>query len=549
MLGLARAEAAMLARSTLVLAGLVAGGVVTWILLGQVQPMWWSAGWDIGGGQLVLGMAVLVAAQLAAGRARRDAMADLYASFPASAGTRTSALLIGLAGAVPASLVLIGAAAVVIQMRGPIGAPSAATLAGGVLLVIAAGAVGAAIGARFPHPLAGVLGALALLASSGTTHVGSGAGIWLLPWAVFQAQGNQYIPGPLAGYPPASAHALELAGLAAAAGIAALAVTVTGARARGGLVTAGVLAVAVTCFAGAAEFQAIPSADLTRLVAASADPASAQRCIVVGPARYCLYPGFGRDLPELEAPVGGVLAHLPARPSLPLTIRQDALPSLDSTFTHGHPPAQVARWTAQLQRAPANASKPPAIYLSVGSWPAGGGQLANARFDVALAAADWAVRLPFPLGQLTSAQPCVPLDQAREAIAIWLAILATHGSPGDLQGDLSGPGAGPAVLVGATMVAAWNYPGTGASYLAGTLPQFTRAGYLLGSAMTRLPDSQVMRVLARAWPDWVSGHATDAELAAALGIRAPSVPALPAPGPGVRIVPGEPASPSPVCAG
>ena len=183
MLGLARVEASLLVRSVLVLAGLLAGVVVIWLFIRSAEPLWWRADWEIGVGQLVLGMTVLVAAQLAAGRPRRDAMADLYASFPATAGIRTLAHLAGLAGAAPASLLLLGAAAAVVQVRGAIGAPSIAVLAGGLLLVIAAGAAGIAIGTRFPHPLAGVLGALALFTTAATTHLASGAGIWLLPWS------------------------------------------------------------------------------------------------------------------------------------------------------------------------------------------------------------------------------------------------------------------------------------------------------------------------------------------------------------------------------
>ena len=68
------------------------------------------------------------------------------------------------------------------QVRSAIGAPSITVLGGGLLLVIAAGAAGIAIGTRFPHPLAGVLGALVLLLSSGTSHTATGSGIWLLPW-------------------------------------------------------------------------------------------------------------------------------------------------------------------------------------------------------------------------------------------------------------------------------------------------------------------------------------------------------------------------------
>jgi len=547
-LGLARVEAFLLVRSLLVLAGLLAGGAVVWVLFGSAEPLWWRADWEIGGGQLVLGMTVLVGAQLTAGRARRDAMADLYASFPATARTRTVAHLAGLVGAAPASLLLIGAAAAVAQARGAIGAPSITVLAGGVVLVIAAGASGIAIGTRFPHPLAGVLGALVLFITSATTQLASGAGIWLLPWEILQDQLGS-LPGRLAGYPPVGAHLLELAGIAAAAGIVALTLTVGPARARRGLAAAGILAVAVICLAGTLQLRPIPTAELNHLVREVADPASVQHCATASQVRYCLYPGFGRQLPALEAPVRGVLAHLPARPDQPLTLEQVLSPSLDSTLTHGHPKRQVSRWQAQLQRAPGSAATASVIYLPVGSWPAPGAGLADARFDVALAAAVWAVRIPSqatgsPSGELYL--PCVPVDQAREAIAIWLAILATRPPAGELQDGLRGPG-GTIGTVGAevrnTFVPGWNYPGEYASYVTPPgMPGTTAAGYLLASAMTSLPEQKVAHVLKSAWATWLNWHTTDAQLAAALGIRMPSVPLPPflrpgfKPGPGVAIV-------------
>lgn len=558
--GLARVEASLLVRSLLVLAGLLAGGAVVWVVFGPAEPLWWNAAWRIGFGQLVLGMAVLVAAQLAAGRARRDGMADLYASFPATAGTRTAAHLAGLVGAAPASLLLIAAAAVVVQVRGAIGAPSITVLAGGLVLVIAAGAAGIAIGTRFPHPLAGVLGALVLFLSSATSHLGSGGGIWLLPWEWTQDQLGS-LPGPLAGYPPAGAHVLELAGLAVLAGIAALTVTVGRAQARGGLATAGILALVVICLAGALQLRPIPTAELNHLVTEAADPASVQRCTTANHVRYCLYPGFGRDLPSVEAPVNGVLAHLPVRPDQPLTLRQVLSPYLlDSTLTHGHPKRQVSQWQAQMQRAPGYAATASAIYLPVGSWPAAGGRLADAHFDVALAAAEWAVRLPAqatgnPNGPVFL--PCVPRDQAREAIAIWLAILAARPPAGELADGLGGLETGrgfQGVEVRNTIVPTWAYPGWGASYITPAgVPQTTAAGYLLASAMTRLPEQMVTRVLKSAWATWLNWHTTDAQLAAALGIRMPAVPAAPAPPrtpePGTTIVqPGPGGGPqSPVC--
>ncbi len=185
-LSLARVEASLLARSVMVLAGLLAGGAVIWIFIHPVVPLWWNVAWLIGEGQLLLGAAVLIAAQLAAGRDRRDGLADLYASFPASATTRVIGQLAGLAGAIPASLLLIGLTAAAVELLGSIGAASLTLLVGGLLLVIACGAAGIAIGTRFPHPLAGVIGALALFLICSQAGRFSGAAIWLVPWSFHQ---------------------------------------------------------------------------------------------------------------------------------------------------------------------------------------------------------------------------------------------------------------------------------------------------------------------------------------------------------------------------
>jgi hypothetical protein len=309
--------------------------------------------------------------------------------------------------------------------------------------------------------------------------------------------------------------------------------TLRGARARSWLAAAGIVAVAVACLAGAVQLRPIPTAGLNHLVSEIAAPASAQRCTTARQVRYCLYPGFGRQLPSLEAPVNAVLVHVPARPAQPLTVRQVAPLSLpDSALTHGHPAWEVSRWNARVQRAPGSDGAAPAsaIYLPVGSWPANGGQLTDAHLDLALAAADWAVRIPpqaigTPGGQVF--MPCVPLGQAREAIAIWLAILATHPSASELQAGL---GTGRSIFgteIRNTFVRTWNYPGMFDSNVmpAGGGPQYTAAGYLLANAMTRLPEQKVSHVLADAWGKWLNWRTTDAQLAAALGIPMPSAPA------------------------
>jgi hypothetical protein len=302
------------------------------------------------------------------------------------------------------------------------------------------------------------------------------------------------------------------------------------------------------------QLRPIPTAELNHLVTEAADPASVQRCTTASHVRYCLYTGFAPLLPSLGVPVNGVLAHLPARPDQPLMLQQVLSPYLlDSTLTHGHPKRQVSQWQAQMQKAPGTTGRASVIYLPAGAWPAGGARLADARFDVALAAARWAVRIPSQAtGSPTSGLflPCVPVGQAREAIAIWLAILATHPPAGELQDGMGGLETGRgfhAVEVRNTMVPTWAYPGSDAYYLGPTNTEsVTAAGYLLAHAMTSLPAQKVARVLTDAWGRWLNWHTTDAQLAAVLGIRMPTVPAPPAP-PGITIVQPATGPQSPLC--
>jgi hypothetical protein len=324
--------------------------------------------------------------------------------------------------------------------------------------------------------------------------------------------------------------------------------TVRGAWARGGLAVAGVVAVQVIAFAAVAQLSPIPTTELNHLVTEIADPASVQHCTTANHVRYCLYPGFGRDLPSLEAPVDGVLARVPARPGQALTVGQIVAPQdiTNEYLFYGHSQQQVTQWNAQIMREPASAPSASAFYLSVGRWPGGGGRLADAHFNVALTAAEWAVRLLSP-DTLPTEQPCVPVDQAREPIAIWLAILATHPPASGLQND----GGMTAVEVHNTMVPTWTNAGGPVGQITGSAPQLTDAGYLLAKAMTSLPEQKVSQVLRGTWATWLKEHTTDSQLAAALGIRMPSVPKPPLAGPGsgqpgLKAV-GQPGPQSPVC--
>ena len=388
-LELARVEGWLLVRNLLVLGGLLAGGALAWHYMSEgAASLWWAAGWQVGYGQMVLSGAVLAAAQLAAGRARRDDMQDLYEGLPVSAATRTAGHLFSLVGALPASLVLIGATSALTEWRGAIGSPNPAALIAGALLVFTGGAIGVALGARFPHPLVGMLGALIWIAPFSQSNRFSGPGTWLWPW-VMPYQLGQF-PAPVAGYPPTVAHALELAGIAGLAAVVALAWRAGSASRRGVLVGAGALTFAVVCAAGGAMYRPVPTADVNRLVSDVAAPASVQHCVTDNGVRYSAYPGLGAVLRSVEGPVNAVVARVPARPAQPLSVEQTTNISLDdASLTHGHSKAQLATWAAELDNAPVARVSSSAIYLPIWSWPTKGQAAATARFDLALAAAEW----------------------------------------------------------------------------------------------------------------------------------------------------------------
>jgi hypothetical protein len=522
---LARIEAMQLGRSVLVLSGLVLGGIAVWLITYQSQPLWWSNDWRIGYGQTVISLTVLVAAQLATARSRRDGLQELYQSFPTSTGQRTLAHLLGVLGAAPAAVVLIGASAGAFALQGALGAPDLATLIGGILLVLAAGVIGVAIGTRFPHPLAGVLGAFGWLLPFSQSNRFNSAIPWLFPW-VKPAQLNE-LPRRLPGYPPALAHAVELAAIVVLAGVVALAITVAARRHRVGLLVAAVAGLAAIVGAGVVQLQPIPTRDLDRVITEVTNTGAAQHCMTSDASGhnvgYCLYPGFGSLLSTLQRPVDRVLSLVPGQPAHALTISQTSgLNVDDSTLTHGHSGEEVSVWRAQLDSAPANAPSSSAIYVDLGGWPVGRQQQSVASFDLALGAAEWAVDLPTNTGTQTGPQPtqCVPLNQAREAIAIWLAAHATHLPAAQFQGRNGSYSVAP---VDGTAVVIWTYPGEISNYFASPGAQTTADGYLLAQAMTKLPTARVTAVLAAKWDSWISPHATDTQLAAALGVTLPAV--------------------------
>jgi hypothetical protein len=533
LVGAARIEAGLLARNVLVLAGLLAGGLAVWELaiVHHSQLLWWSSGWEIGSyGQVVLSVTAVVAAHLATTRARRDGLAQLYASFPTSEPTRTLGHLLALLGVIVPSLALLGVTTALFEVHGILGSTDLWVLGAGVLLVVAGGTVGVAIGRWLPHPMAGIVGALAWFVLPGQSNQYNSAVVWLFPWASPQLT---TLPGPLTGYPPATAHAAELAGIALLAAVVALIARasrperVPVAWPRWVIVgIAGLVCVAAIAAAGVAQFRPIPAAALSRAVNQVAHP-DAQHCELLtagaNTARYCVFAAFTPLVPDLEGVVGEVLARVPGGHAQPLLIAQTSQLTLDDpTLTHGQSRSDIAAWARELAAAPANRPSTTALYLDLASWPVKGHQ-AKARFALSLGAAEWAVGLPTGTGTADQDQPCAPVDQAREAIAIWLADQATHTNPRPGQAVTPANGFIPIAAGGQSLVG-WSYPGLSVDYLSSPGPQTTATGYLLATAMNQLPAQRVAQVLAQQWTTWTDPRTTDSQLAAALGISMPTVP-------------------------
>jgi hypothetical protein len=167
-----RAEAARLGRNPLVLVAVLVAAALIWSNSRTMVPQWWV--WDVQIGRFLLFVAgaALIAAQLAAGRARRDGLASLYASYPAPASARAGGWLLGVAGPLLLATALTGAAVLWLDLLGPVGTPRLAVLAQGLLLVALGGATGVAVGSWLPGPMAGIVAAIVLGAAETDVLIG-----------------------------------------------------------------------------------------------------------------------------------------------------------------------------------------------------------------------------------------------------------------------------------------------------------------------------------------------------------------------------------------
>jgi hypothetical protein len=552
----ARREALWLTRNPLVLAGLAVSAWLIWlnnrtISFGPLPyglsqpPFWWAADVSIAACLLAAAGGVLIASQLAAGRARRDGMEQLYLSYPAPASVRAGAQLLGVTGPAVLAAVLTGAAVAWLDSEDALGTPRPWVLGGGLLLIGLGGSLGLALGSWLRHPLSGILAVLVLgpieidlvLSYSNPIHLPGGV-TWLFPWS---APGNvlNSLPGLTVPYPP-PAHLWQLAGLIGLAVVASLWRVL--ARRRMALVLA-LAALAVTCWSAWTEAQPLSPAVLAAMAREVTEPAGSEQCQPAHGVRYCYYPAFRPLARQWAVPVDGVLSRLPRAPRAPLTVRQvwdlsffmpPLLAPADLTSNGPGPPTALSAAVGRFQEAlPAEpglvpGSGTPPVYTDA-TWGTGS-ILGSLQFALAVSTAEWATGLPTTGRSVTwnYATPgggseggtdvvgCVPVGQARQSIALWLAAGSTPGA----RSAFAQAGIVAHTQVGRKWLTTVAEPGSGP--LVGLTA--TEQGTDLAARMLRLPDRKVEAVLGARWRFWLSPRATAADLAAALRLRLPPQP-------------------------
>jgi hypothetical protein len=546
-----RREARWLTTSPLVLAGLLVSAWLIWLNNRlQAYPyaptpheFWWYADVSIVSCLLAAAGSVLLATQLAAGRARRDGMEQLYASYPAAPAARTGAHLISVCGPVLLAAAVTGAACAWLDRQGTLGSPRLWVLGAGLLLIVLGGAAGVALGSWLHHPMAGILTVLVIglieidlvLSISNPVHLPGGTA-WLFPWSDPGAV-LAMLPGVTVPYPP-PAHLAELAGLIALAVVAALWRPLRGRRA---LAAVAVAALAVTGWSGWSQARPVPSSVLKTMVLQATRPGPAQQCRQLQRVRYCYYPAFAPLAGQWAASVSGVLAKVPGsvrglavrQVNDSQFLQQPLLPptSMTSIMSAQSPlSVQLGAFDQALSADPrlfGGGGRPP-VYTGL-DWGTGA-TLGSSQFGLALSTAQWVTGLPATApfvtygssgsGGGTMQLTCVPLGQARQSVALWLAASATAGSRTAFEQSLAPASAG-STRVGRIWVTTVQEAGSGPS----TGLTATAQGAALAAEMLRLPQRQVEAVLDRRWQHWLAPQTTAAGLAAALGVKLPAAPA------------------------
>jgi hypothetical protein len=476
---------------------------------------------------------LLLAANRAVLRGRRDGVEELYSSLPAPRSARSSGHLLSLwmptvVGIAIVALLLLAAVASSGKTDEPMFSfgPRAGAIpwsnllaygASAVVLVMCAGALGIALARLVPYSLAAVASLPVIVVFTGSATGGSSdLARSLAPFTYPRALPDLVsveVPWP---------HVVYLLGL----GLVAVAATwlLDGDRRRG-LTALGVAAVLVVV-GWAAPVVFPDEARFDSVAAVVSNPADHQQCVEAATATYCIYEPFESYVDEWADAIGPVLDAAPpdASPTSP-RVEQRLSPEEIGTLD--------PRVRARLE--------PAALGAAPHAWPIDDGLHPDLRLGseshitLAISAGSWVVGLP---ASGDGVHPCYAGGQSRGVVALWLASRSIgdgastswFATSGHWYGDHNDYGNRPADLVDGhrryTDLLPADYETN-----AGPTVVWDDTDLALTRALLDDPADEVRATLHDEWTTVTDPETTTAELAARFGLEAGE------PGPGPEGVP------------
>jgi hypothetical protein len=501
---LGRVEARRLATSVTFVIGLVLTGVVLLLLVqdgGFGQNLTVSFVRSLGLVVYPLAGLTLLATNRATNRSRRSGTEELFTSTPTNPALRTGGNLFSVSVALVVASVLVIGLLLVVPLwgwAGELGHAWIAEVLTGVVLVAGAGAIGVLL-ARWLPPTTSLVVALLTVVAIGVATLllerarpFSSPSRFFGPWASpEQNLGSDFV------IRPSWSHLLYLVGVVTLFGTLAIARTAHGRGVVAALVAGALLT------AGGAWFQSRPVSDeaASRIAARIENPAVHQTCRAESGVRACAYSGYTALFDDWIEPAVRVRAALPA------AAREDEYVISQRVGRVGAKdldPAVVRRLDVDTYWSDDGVEHP-------------GFTSDDHEFAFALLPAQASVGLPLRTGQF--GQPCHTGNQARAAVALWLAAQALdretarkwlYGGPGRGQN-----GEDPYAGIG------WGeslWPNDSRTDIDAPIawaePEIDAARQLFG-----LPRAQVLTALHADWAHLTDPATPTAELVASFGLR------------------------------
>jgi hypothetical protein len=460
---------------------------------------------------LPLAAATLLVANRAALRSRKDGTEELYGSVPTPVSRRTAAHLLSVIASVELAVGVVITDLVILVRSGGVGRPNPLELATGPAVVALAGAIGVLLARLVPWSGVASVALVGFAASwyfpylwfRATGHVRILRSYWLFPWFG--------MPGSPMDWADALAGGRHLAYVGALIALAAC-LALARSKLRAGAIMATVLALAVTATSAVAQVPPTTVAQQFEEARFASGSPGTQVCGTRGGVEYCVWPAYQDWIDWWQRPIDGVLQRVPAAArGRKLRVRQMELGDYARCWDTSACPQQ---FHALLERAFTDSDVRP-----MSSWPRIDGDRnvkGKAELPLALATASWAVGLSaMPPRDSESLTICIPHDEARVVVALWLAGQSTPQAADSLRARTGPPEqARSRLTLGSDAVTAqWPWP---------------EAVYAV--ALLDRPVEEVAAALQRDWARWVSPATPTAELVEVFGLAplpAPDERALP----------------------